>query len=131
MKYTVKGLIYRDYMDSVAYDMDDYREEMLKSEVLCCEDSNHTKFEIIFKINYDMCGSGYTTAEEAYIEINEVKRFSPFLYEAKEDISFDMTGNIYDYETMENNVFVISRTGGNDYYPSGNYEIYLHNFEIK
>lgn len=99
------------------------------------------------------CGSGYTTASWGNMKIKEVDDFGPFTHAPKDGKKIKLENAYYDYglcfekvtvpesdeddadgiddwhdEDIHNNVFVLSKDGGDKYYPSGYVNVNMNLF---
>jgi hypothetical protein len=103
----------------------EYNDEVLEKHILCGIKEDGTKIEIELSEEYGECGSGWTTASWAYIEIKEVDRFNGYTFKPIKPLIIDER---FDDNYIDNKVFTCSYDGGDSYYPSGFYSVNMDLF---
>ena len=106
----------------------------------------YKKFTITLFTDRGWCGSGYTTASWGNMKIKEVDDFGPFTHAPKDGKKIKLENTYFDYdeglyfekvtepeddwhdEDIHNNVFVLSKDGGDEYYPSGYVNVNMNLF---
>lgn len=104
-----------------------YHDEEMEKHILCGITTEGEKVEITLSEEHGECGSGWTTASWAHIEVNKVDRFSGYTYKAVEELSIDSFNDESDY--IDNDVFTVNYDGGDSYYPGGWYKVNMDLFK--
>ena len=113
-----------NYIGKVVDDYDDYHpkykdEEMTRHYLYVNEAGS--LFEICLEEEFGMCPSGYTTASWGKMEIKEVSEIPENSLKCTVDTDFDMPKR--DTDHYECDIFSLDVYGGDEWYPSGSYNV--------
>jgi hypothetical protein len=105
-----------------------YKDAEFEKHIICGVLEDNRKVEIELSRSEGECGSGWTTASWGNVKVTEVKKFNGYTFIPKEiltieDIEPDFDGDI------SNNVFSVDYVGGDNYYPSGGYNVNMELFK--
>jgi len=102
----------------------DYIDTEMTRHILFGLTKDNKKVSITLFCKNGECGSGWTTASWGICEVKSVKRFEGYTHTLKNPISI----NLEESDEISNEVFKVSLNGGDDYYPSGWYNINMDLF---
>jgi hypothetical protein len=116
----------------------EYVDEEMERHILLGILSDNRKVLITLEQSYGECGSGWCTASWGEMKVEETDNFGGYTYKPIKEILIDdiTPENFQDLQcdddddiTIKNEVFELSATGGDYYYPSGYYTINMNLFE--
>lgn len=106
----------------------EYKDAEFEKHIICGVLDDNRKVEIELSRSEGECYSGWTIASWGYIKVTEVKKFNGYTFIPKrpltvDDIEPNFKGDI------SNDVFTVSDDGGDNYYPSGGYNVEMKLFK--
>lgn len=106
----------------------EFKDAEFEKHIICGVLDDNRKVEIELSHSEGECYSGWTTASWGHIKVTEVKKFNGYTFIPKkplivEDIEPNFEGDI------SNDVFFVSDDGGDNYYPSGGYDVKMELFK--
>lgn len=105
----------------------EYKDAEFEKHIICGVLEDNRKVEIELSHSEGECGSGWTTASWGHIQVTEVKKFNGYTFIPKKTlIVADIEPNFDD--DISNEVFSVDYDGGDNYYPSGGYNVNMELF---
>lgn len=106
----------------------EYKDAEFEKHIICGVLSDNRKVEIELSRSEGECGSGWSTASWGNIKVTEVKKFNGYTHIPKELLNIDDIQPNFDGDTS-NDVFSVDCDGGDNYYPSGGYDVKMELFK--
>lgn len=133
--YKVLGLRVESYMGQTCqgHNCDfEYGEELRDRHVLLLKEVDTSEqVELTLSWEEDQCGSGWCTSTEANFDWCVVDNFAGMNYKPIKDLvinlSLNQLNDLYE-DSVNNEVFYFSPSGGDHYYPSGSYDVDMELF---
>lgn len=106
----------------------EYKDAEFEKHIICGVLEDNRKVEIELSHSEGECGSGWTTASWGNIKVTEVKKFNGYTFIPKEILTIEDIEPNFDGD-ISNNVFSVDCDGGDNYYPSGSYNVNMELFK--
>jgi len=106
----------------------EYKDAEFEKHIICGVLEDNRKVEIELSHSEGECGSGWTTASWGNIKVTEVKKFNGYTFMPKEILTIEDIEPNFDGD-ISNNVFSVDYDGGDNYYPSGGYNVNMELFK--
>jgi len=106
----------------------EYKDAEFEKHIICGVLEDNRKVEIELSHSEGECCSGWTTASWGNIKVTEVKKFNGYTFIPKEVLTIEDIEPNFDGD-ISNNVFSVDCDGGDNYYPSGGYNVNMELFK--
>lgn len=106
----------------------EYKDAEFEKHIICGVLDDNRKVEIELSHSEGECGSGWTTASWGNINVTEVKKFNGYTFIPKETLTIEDIEPNFDGD-ISNKVFSVDCDGGDNYYPSGGYNVNMKLFK--
>jgi len=106
----------------------EYKDAEFEKHIICGVLEDNRKVEIELSHSEGECCSGWTTASWGGIKVTEVNKFNGYTFIPKEILTIEDIEPNFDGD-ISNNVFSVDCDGGDNYYPSGSYNVNMELFK--
>lgn len=106
----------------------EFKDAEFEKHIICGILDDNRKVEIELSHSEGECYSGWTTASWGHIKVTEVKKFNGYTFIPKQPLVVDDIEPNFDGD-ISNEVFSVDIDGGDNYYPSGGYNVKMELFK--
>ena len=106
----------------------EYKDAEFEKHIICGVLNDNRKVEIELSRSEGECYSGWTIASWGHIKVTEVKKFNGYTFIPKEPLFIEDVEPNFDGD-ISNEVFSVDSYGGDNYYPSGGYNVNMELFK--